>query len=366
MKKLIALTLAALFIGVGVASATDFSLTGSYYARGEYYDNVQAQPIVNSESFAEYDHELSVDATWAIDDTTKVFARFEMRDETWGKNNPVEGSVYNTSTFELDDNIIVEQVWGAHTFGNGHTLTVGKMSSGAWGTTFNDNGSEAYRVKYVAPTAIGTVIGILEKGREMGSITAGEDFDSDTYILGLVTKVADINVKPLFVFVDNQNDGANPETEIIKGVLALDGTFGNIGFEAEGVVQNVDTVGTTTDYTLYGLYGNVWMTVNALKVGILGAYGSYDDDRDVSFDFGDDFEAGGALIMGDDITFDGSGNDLSAGRLIAIYFDYAINEKLSFGGYAGYAKCGVMIIFCGMAQLFLKFLQTLLMPLLRT
>ena len=362
MKKLIALTFAMLFIGVGIASATDFTLTGSYYVRGSYFDNVQAYTTggttttktdgIGVQSFTNYDHELSVDANWKIDDTTKVFARFEIRDETWGSNNPVEGSVFSTSTSELDDNIIAEQVWGSHTFGSGHTLTVGKMSSGSWATSFQDNGSEAYRVKYVAPTSMGTFIGILQKNVEAGSITVGEDNDSDSYILGIVKKIGDINVKPLFVYTDtsHQDPGNNPDKDYTKLTinLGLDGTFGDVGFEAEGGYDDVNYDTTdpnsdpnSTDYSTYGIYLNVWMNSGAAKIGILGAYGSYDTTTGNGHDFGDDFSAGGALIMGDDITFNGSGNDLEAGHLIAAYINYTVNDQRSLGAYLGYAKCGV-------------------------
>ena len=372
MKKLIALTFAMLFIGVGIASATDFTLTGSYYVRGSYFDNVQAYLTdaridelnsntdetgkldttddvssrsngIGVQSFTNYDHELSVDANWKIDDTTKVFARFEIRDETWGDaNNPVEDSA---TTSELDDNIIAEQVWGSHTFGSGHTLTVGKMSSGAWATSFQDTGSEAYRVKYSAPTSMGTFIGMLQINAENGSIAVGEDNDSVSYMLGIVAKFGDINVKPLFVYTDKSNQTPTLDLTELTIHLGLDGTFGDVGFEAEGGYDdwNFDTTDgkTSTDYSTYGIYLNVWMNSGAAKVGILGAYGSYDTTTGNGHDFGDDFSAGGALIMGDDITFNGSANDLEAGHLIAAYINYTVNDQLSLGAYLGYAKCGV-------------------------
>lgn len=64
-----------LFVGVGIASATDFTITGSYYARGTYNKNWDGL-LPNQDSYANYDHELSFDTKWQIDDTTQVFARF--------------------------------------------------------------------------------------------------------------------------------------------------------------------------------------------------------------------------------------------------------------------------------------------------
>ncbi|MCD4718998.1 MAG: hypothetical protein K8S13_03950 [Desulfobacula sp.] len=337
MKKLIALTFAMLFLGAGIASATDFSLTGSYYARGSYYDNMSGQGT-DVETFGAYDHELSVDAKWQIDDTTKVFARFEMADETWGTGNINE---INAAP-NVDDNIYLEQVWGAHTFGNGGTLTVGKMSAGAWGTAFHDAGDEAYRVKWVQPTAIGTIIGILHKddNGESGSTVIGEDEDDDAYILAMVTKIGDINVKPLVAYVMFESNTPAADNVLTRGMLSFDGVFGNVGFEGEFDVFDMNRSAGFQDYTTWGAYLNVWMNADALKFGILGAYGSYDDDSGAGFDFGDDFEAGGALIMGDDATFFG-GNDLTAGTLLALYADYAVSDQLSIGGYLGYATCNV-------------------------
>jgi hypothetical protein len=347
MKKLIALVFALIFVGAGTLVAADLKMTGSYYARGSYFDNVGGT-LTNAEETTNYDHELSVDTTWKIDDTTAVFARFEMRDETWGSNNPAEGTA-GGGVVQLDDNIIVEQVYAWHKFTNGHTIRVGKMPSGAWATLFQDNGSEAYRVYYAAPTAIGTFIPILQKNNEVGAAGTpnSEEWDNDSYILAYITKIGDFTILPLFVFTDNGGavlGGTKTESTTVN--LGINGKFGDIGFESEFGVSDVDyDLATIKDSTTYGAYLNVWMTSGALKFGALGAYGSFDSNAGVggtgvAHDFGDDFEAGGALLMGDDITFFG-GNDLSAGRLLAVYADYALNEKLSIGGYFGWATCGV-------------------------
>jgi hypothetical protein len=353
MKKL-ALAIAAVFLLTGIAAATDFSLTGSYYVRGTHKDNLDGTGV-DVESYGDYDMELSLNWTWQIDDTTKVFMRTEIADETWGTGNINEGTVGLTDTTDpadgipdvlgsQDDNIYIEQVWAAHTFGNGGTLTVGKMSAGAWGTAFHDQGDEAYRIKWVQPTAIGTVIGIIQKqdNGEQSTTVTGDDEDDDAYILAMVTKIADINVKPLFAYARHDSETAAAKVDMLRGMLALDGAFGNIGWEAEFDVFDFDADGTAADYTNWGAYLNVWTTIDAVKFGALVAYGS--EDNGVGFDFGDDFEAGGAMLMGDDITFPNGGpasDDLSAGRLIAVYFDWALTESLSWGAYAGYATCGI-------------------------
>nr|NJM01247.1 hypothetical protein [Desulfobacula sp.] len=126
MKKLIALMFAVLFLGAGIATASDLSMTGSYYVRGTYEDNVTYDENSPNEDrhYGYYDHELSVDAKWKMDDTTFVTARFEMRDANWSSANTATEGAYTT---QPDDNIVVEQVYGVTTFANGINLKAGLM-----------------------------------------------------------------------------------------------------------------------------------------------------------------------------------------------------------------------------------------------
>ncbi len=384
MKKVIGIVLAALFLTTGIAAATDFTLSGSYYARGQYYDNVGGlgvgagaatneqvfsataptdtatvtyTPIAagwynkntaataadrdGAESYGVWDHELSVDATWQIDDSTKVFARFEMRDENWGA---MGGKSENSNVGSgNDDNIVVERVWGSHKFAaTGGTLTVGLMGGGAWGTSFFNNAYDAYRVKYVQPSAIGTLIAIYQKALERGSSANADDgdVDVDLYMAALVTKAGPVTLMPLVVFVDHEIYDAN--TTVFQ--LAATGDFGAVSFEAEADYQTYDSdYGAQSDADVYGFYAKGSFNAGAATISLLGAYGSYDDDEGVAFCFGDDFEAGGALIIGDDMelvpNLAGGGNDagdLGAGYLVAALVSFAATDELTIDGYIGY------------------------------
>nr|NJM02460.1 hypothetical protein [Desulfobacula sp.] len=363
MKKLIALMFAVLFLGAGIATASDLSMTGSYYVRGQYYDGVtyDMNPL-HDKSYAYYDHELSVDTKWKMDDTTFVTARFEMRDENWGgANSPVENGSPATQTATFDDNIIVEQVWGQTTFANGILLQVGLMPAGAWGTSFASTSAEAYRIKTHIPTSIGTVIGILERGHaannnlqasagatgssEQGNSTWGEDEDDDIYHLALVTKVGDVFIKPLLTYKNLQSNTAMMDIDQFAAQLTLEGTMGKLGWETDFMYVNTDTGADTIskDFDLFGAYGNVWYQIDAFKVGGFVAYGSYDKDAQVSFDMGDDFAPGGLLIIGDDLFDIEDGNPLTtqqhmgAGTLFGLYGEYAVNDKLSLSAVAAFA-----------------------------
>ncbi len=320
MKKLFIIALVAFLATAGLAGATDFSITGSYFSRGTYSDNWDGTAFDNAgDSYGIFDQELSLDTKWQIDDTTGVVARFEIRDSNWGE-------AY-TSASDLDDNIEVQRAWGFHTFANGGTLSVGQMTGGGWATTFADQAGAAYRIKYVQPTSMGLLILLYQKIAE----GAGTNNDYDAYgILG-VTKLAGITWSPGVLLYDNETT----EDKSWQVKLAAQGAFGNIGWEAEGELQSYDAA---IDYTLYGLYGNIWAQLDALKIGALAAFGNEDEGN--YFDFDDDFGAGGALLLGDDVFMNDATDELALRgvTLIALYADYAVNDKLSFGVYFGYAS----------------------------
>jgi hypothetical protein len=353
MKKLLALSCAMLFLGVGIASATDVEITGSYFAQGNYNDNVQSVPGSNVADFQYYEHELSVDTTFKMDDTTSVFTRIEARDGNWlGDQNPndVDEGLAGANLAALDDNIVLEQVYGTHTFGTGTNVKVGLMTGGSlvWGSDSFNNGFETYRIFVTQPTSIGSVIGIIEKNNEQGSNVVGDDNDTDTYYLGLVAEMNGITVDPIVAYQKVDNQTAANRLDIYVADLYLAGQMGNFGWETDAIYVglNFDGAAGINDVDLYGLYGHVWVDVNALTLGVQAMYASFDDEAGVGLNSGDDFSAGGALIMGDDVHFNaneavtGAGSaDLVAPTLLALTADYQVNAKTTIGGYLGYAKC---------------------------
>ncbi|MCM2284929.1 MAG: hypothetical protein NDI81_09125 [Desulfobacula sp.] len=379
MKKLIALMFAVLFLGAGIATASDLSMTGKYTVRGQYFDNggkVTAPPAdADDRSYAAYDQELTADSKWKMDDTTFVFARFNIRDQTWGKNGNTVTEELNDGTPE--DNIEAQQVWGQTTFANGISLKVGLMAAGAWGTDFGNTSTEAYRVFTTVPTQIGNVIGILEKPNgygltgqtsENGSDSIGENNDTDVYHLALVTKLGDVNIAPIVSFINANNNNYAADAQQILVQLSITGKAGMIGYEADFSFRDVDKtipenvlVTSTMDYQLFGAYGNVWYQMQALRIGAFAAYGSWDEDAQAGYDFGDDFAPGKLLLMGDGLLGEGTGNvgaqnpsaaalaaypdsdkwnnegGMIGSSLFGIYGEYAVTDKLTLSAVAAYA-----------------------------
>ncbi len=362
MKKLLALSLGLLFLGVGVASATDVEVSGSYYAEGTYYDNVQNPPQQNVSGFSDYEHELDVHVTFNIDDTTRVITQIEAMDNDWARSAntaaPNDEGTAGAALAELDDNIVIEKVYGVHEFSNGGKLQVGLMDGGAtvWAYDFGQGADENYRILYTHPTSLGLVIAIIEKLNEEGDTAGNENGDWDAYYLGLVSEWNGVTIQPIVAYAHIDDQVPTNEEESFFAFLALGSSINNVNwefevdyrrntFENEAANAPLTAAAVHKNHDTYGVWGHVYTTVNALTVGVHAAYGSWDEDANAGFDTQDDFDAGGALIMGDDIHFaNGTGYgavDLVAPTLIAVYADYQMNAKTVLGAYFGYAVCNI-------------------------
>ncbi len=375
MKKILVLTFAMFLIGVSIANASTLKMSGEYYVRGQWSDNWNGNNTVNgNDSHGIYDHELNLNVNWIMTPYTKVVARLELRDESWAvSTNPNE----EDQNGQTDDNIAVERLWAQHTFMNHTTIKVGLMGTATWGSDFSNDSTEAYRLMLIQPTKIGTVIAFTEKNQtydydltpvpgQVNTVNAEEsgeiDKDADTYVVALATKIGGITVLPLLKYIDNEPNNL----QVIAFDLGANGTFNNIGFEAEFVYVDYNYENTTPDYGIWGVYANVWAQLNALKVGGFIAHGSYDDTVDKGFTFGDDFAnscASGdsylrnrAMLLGDEVlmygvsgidgTHDGElgHNDLNAVTMLALYATYAINEKASVAVFGAYADSNVDLV----------------------
>ncbi len=349
MKKFFIVTLAVLF-AAGTAYAVEYDYSGMINTRGSYIDNSGS---ISDDSFDYMYYDMEFDSTLNINPTDKTLIRlnWEIHDENFG-TSPT-GSNDKTG----DANIAFKRAWGQYTFDNGWATQFGLMTGGAFGTAFGDNSDGYYRVRADGNLSFGKVGFILEKRDERGSTGSGdydaEKDDSDSAAAYLVTKAGDVTLMFLgqWVGVGDASGGAAPETfededydiNVIAGVVAAMGSFGEIGFEAEAVVKDYTyeyNQLNPEDYTIYGLYGNVWMTMDALKIGAMAAYGSYEEDAGnedaagnnagAGFGFGEDFGPGYWVMDWDG--FGGGNAEYYASTLFAVYGDYAISDALSVYG----------------------------------
>jgi hypothetical protein len=335
MKKLFIVTLAVLFLS-GAAYAVEYDYSGMINTRGSYISNSTGESS-DAGNYMYYDMEF--DSTLKIKPTDKslIYLNWEIHDENW-VDTP-GGSDTKTG----DDQIAFKRAFGSVNFDMGGTLDFGLMTGGAWATAFGDNADGKYRLKWRQDTGAGPIFVILEKNHEEGPSATGdydaEADDSDAYYVAMVTKFGDIYFKPLLGISYVGNVEADEETDVSVTVVSvgLDGAFGDIGFEAEfnyrGYAYETDF--DAEDYSTIGVYGNAWMNIDAAKVGLMAAYGSYDEDGGIGgagggFGFGEDFGPGYWVM---DWEHFGSGNaEYYAATLVALYGSYAVNDALSLNG----------------------------------
>jgi hypothetical protein len=360
MKKFL-FALMCVLLTAGFAFAVDVDLKGSYYARGSYINNstglygdgVAGDDAEDSWDYFYFDHELDLTARLLVTDKTRVIVNFEIHDENWLNGN-TDGTTQDGES-DLDDNIEFKRVFSSHTFdAYGTVLDLGLMTGGAWMTGFGDNANGRYRVKVTQPTEFGPVIGIYEKNAEKGAsngagsnIDDSEKDDGNAYYLAMVSKLGDFNLYPLLGYVDHSQlilDAGSDGKQAFLFFLGTSATFGDLGFEAEFNLQDWSSdfnTGTAADedYTIWGIYGNGWWNIGAGKVGLLAAYGNWDDDSEQGYGFGEDFTP---TVFGAD--WAGIGGASGAGlrseykavTMVQLYGSLAMSEELSLWGNGTY------------------------------
>jgi len=357
MKKFMVALLAVLMLS-SVAYAANLDVSGSYYTRGRYFSNPTLDQEDDYSAFANYDHEFDLHGVINVDDTTFVRFRMEIEDLNWPGDSSTtttaqattdvngDGAIDENDTVTVsqkpeDDGILVQRIWGGHTFATGTKLEVGKMSGGAWAYDFANTEGDFYRVKVSQAIPMGTLFAILQKDAENGSNTEdSEKNDVDTYYLAAVLKAGALNIKPLLGYnmngaTDLNDDSYNTLTVLDVGV---DGVFGIVGFETEVQYKSYSFDETDADdYSLYGLYLDVYANLDAVKPGIFFAYGSVDDDSGAAFSFGDDFDGHGAEMIGNEFSFGGV-DAIGGATYFGDYANFAASDALSFFGQIGYAK----------------------------
>lgn len=359
MKKLIIATLAVLMVA-GSAYALDGSqidFTGSYYVRGSYFSNDDVSQKSGFDAYSNYDHELDLRIKFNISDTTFVYTRWEAADYTWPGPKTSSKDVTDDTGAEIgsvdvtsrDSDLEVQRAYGSHTFGTQTQLDLGLMTGDSWATAFGEASGGVTKIQVKQPTeTAGTWIFYVQKNAEFGSDEKkSEEHDGDEYALGWVYKAGDHNILPFLRYrIDGSNtQGAgtaddptfNGDTDSdIRFDLGVDGSFaGNFGYEAEFIYDSFNFK-NTKDYSVWGLYGDLFYNFNAGKLGGYFAYGSVDKDTNQGFNFGDDFDGHGSELLGN--TFGFGGEDAMWGATaFGIYGSYNATDALSFWAQISYA-----------------------------
>ncbi len=399
MKKVLVTMLMLLFASSAYAAAT-FTMTGDYTATGRWWYNYQAglgtdynsanatstsnpqydptDPTDNSlghsliGSFGYFEQDINLYPKITFDNTSLNF-RICITDVSWGTDGTDDGeeSIQNGQTTN-DDNIDIERAYLKHKFNDTVSVDVGLQDGAAFGTSFGDDVSPRWRIKFTEVTKAGIFLQIYEKNVESGKPDAGatrnkDKDDGNSYGLAWIGKAGPITIKQLLWWSDASHLSANNDyrgVKIFNPKLAINGDLGPIGMEGEidarrfaftEGITGVSSIGGAAhqddqNWWTYGLYLNIWAkALDAMTPGMVLAYGSFKNDiclaspnRFQGFDFGDDFNS--TLILGDEMAWGGNGRtgvtDLYGMSMIKLYLNDIKTpvKALTLNGYYAYIK----------------------------
>jgi hypothetical protein len=324
MKKIIALTIAMLFIA-GAAYALEIQNSGMMYVRGSQIsvspllsggekstavdtpEELLALDLANGQdpndavSYGYLDMELDMTTVLKVDDMTSITLQYEIHDENYGGSWNDGASTAGTA--DLDDNIEIYRVNFRHEFSTGTIIRAGLLDGAGWSWDFGNNNNGFYRVHVQQKVAPGIIGYVYTKEAELGYGSTVEDSDlddGDNHAIYGVLKFGDFAVQPLLVYQDHSmvtptQDGDG--RQIITLDVGVGGPMGPLGFEAEVAYKSYTADDEYADaewngedsYTAYGLYLNLWGDLGPAKVGGIIAYASYDKDAGQGYGMGADF-----------------------------------------------------------------------------
>jgi len=341
MRKLL-FTLLILVFTAGVAFAeSNLKIKGDFNVRGSRITNDDGTATADAATYDYYDQDMNIYAKFIASKTTWADLKIAIVDEEWGTG-------HHETNANDDENISIERAYMTHVFSTHTTLVLGKMSGGTWATAFGDDEEARWRVKVVQPFSPNFILlGVLEKGPDVfpGANTGAdqgqqnamlkdaEEDDNDRYAIGALLTFGNLHVKPLYYLVKDSSmciDQGSKGGEITVMFLALDGKFGTFGFEAEYMKKDLDLDACAGgfDWSVTGMYVNVWADLAPLKVGVIYASGGTDTNQgaEYGFDFDDDFDL--TLYLSDWIGF-GGGDGITGMNAYQLYGSFQILENLS-------------------------------------
>jgi hypothetical protein len=241
----LAVVAVALCLAMPAMADLKMTTTGYMNVRGLYLDgNIRnfSETIENKSSDAWYQMEMVIDPTFHVNDKVRIHSRVTIMERVWNGGN---GAEFDTTGFGItanrggnyraEHNFWWEQLYMSFPLFDG-TLSVGRMSGGAWGFPFQDSESNRDRIKYVRKFGNITILGLIEKlgegdGAQALTLTPapGDRFtqsfsDTEAYAVGAVVPFSkDIVWRPLVYYIQHQQAAANSSgyTLYISNALGL-------------------------------------------------------------------------------------------------------------------------------------------------
>jgi len=381
MKRL--LLILVLLMTAGSLFAAELKITGDATVRGSSWSEDGDTTDYQASWF---DLDFDLNAALLVNEKATVNMRL-----TYDKN--YDETVPEGSGSADDVGLAIERAFINYKFAPFLQLNTGLMGGGQWASEFGNTETNQMRVQFIGALSADMIfIATYEKQQEEGYFGGkdSEDNDFTVYYLSSIMKFNQIKVLPLVYYGTKglNNDGTTSDA-VYDGVyaamieggapepvatgtataaagslgkydvtligfqLGLEGDFGMFGFvfdskyekyDADGfdkdwiaadtmiVLGGGDSIGAPliADKTVYGFMIDVYAKVDALKAGLVFAYGS-SDDEDGSFNFGDDFDM--FYVMDDYVSNSATG--LEGFSAFKLYADYTM-DKLTVMAALGY------------------------------
>jgi len=290
MKKLF-ISIVAVCFALMLAAPTmalDTDTTGHMRVRGFAMGNTGLDKN-NQDSDAYFDTRIRMQTAIKVNDKVSLTFMGELFD---GYRLGVASGQYNTGSDGVtggDAQIDFRRAYATVLTDFGK-FDIGRMSGGAWGTTFGDWEGDYDRIKYTLPYSDNlTLVGIIQKSAEGDTATGtGADNDMDVYYLAGIYKMENATLGLLGAYVNGRD---TPNVDVNKRVLIpyFKSQFGDLAIQGELIYEfgGIETAAADTD--IAGLAYNV-----EVNYDIAGPFS---------------FEAGYAYVSGED-----SGTDTTIGN----------------------------------------------------
>lgn len=226
----LAVVAVALCLAMPAMADLKMTTTGYMNVRGLYLDgNVRnfSNTLENKSSNAWYLMEMVIDPTFHVNDKVRIHSRVTIMERAWrgghGAENDTTGfgiTANRGGNYRAEHNFWWEQLYMSFPVFDG-TLSVGRMSGGAWGFPFQDSESNRDRIKYVRKVGNITLLGLIEKLAELdggqpltqapavGDSFANSHSDTDAYAVGAVVPFSkDIVWRPLVYYIQLEQQTA--------------------------------------------------------------------------------------------------------------------------------------------------------------
>jgi len=331
MKRL--LLVLVLLMSAGTLFAAELKITGDAYVRGTTVNNL-ALAEEDEVQYSYFDYDFNLNTALIVNENATVNMKL-----TYDKNVDGLGGAQDGDGTANDAALALERAYIHYKFAPFFMVDAGLMGGGTFGTTFNDNEGNATRLKFIGALSPDMIfMFIYQKNYDAGAAAPttldAENGDFNTYYFLSVMKFDAIKVMTLVYYSERGEESLAGDEDYsqLGAQLALYGDFGMFGFEAEfdyDTKENIDGV-DGVEQTTMGAYINAFAKVDALKAGLVVAYGSADEE-DGKFNFGDDFDM--FVVMDDYVT--NGGVALAGFTAFKLYADYKV-DKITAMAAVGY------------------------------